>query len=151
MGRGKYHFTRLKSHGRGRINTLHTPQASKFGSSFSYRIFFRPKPPSISLFLLICLPRLFFPLSLSLSLFSVFHIFDLFPQFVHSSCTRADTVALSLSLSLSLSHIGITVVLKEEKTRIREHKDREREALKAYPWVHHPERPITGQRPYYSW
>ena len=46
---------------------------------------------------------------------------------------------------------GISVVLKEEKTRIREHKEREAKKLRQGPWVHLPDRPITAQRPYYSW
>jgi hypothetical protein len=46
---------------------------------------------------------------------------------------------------------AITVLLKEEKTRIREHREREeKKALKA-PWVHLPNKPVAAQRPYYSW
>ncbi|KAI0842348.1 ribosomal protein L22 [Hypoxylon sp. FL0890] len=46
---------------------------------------------------------------------------------------------------------SISVVLKEEKTRIRQHDEKvEKEAKKA-PWVHLPNRPVTAQRPYYSW
>ncbi|KAI1389279.1 ribosomal protein L22 [Hypoxylon trugodes] len=45
----------------------------------------------------------------------------------------------------------LSVVLKEEKTRVRQHDERiEKEAKKA-PWVHLPNRPITAQRPYYTW
>ncbi|EPE06946.1 mitochondrial large ribosomal subunit [Ophiostoma piceae UAMH 11346] len=45
----------------------------------------------------------------------------------------------------------LSIVLKEEKTRIRQHGERlEKEAKKA-PWVHLPNRPVTAQRPYYSW
>ena len=47
VGRGKYNVTRLKSHGRGRINSLHTPQASKFSIS-PYHVFFFPRQPPLS-------------------------------------------------------------------------------------------------------
>ncbi|KAM0277310.1 hypothetical protein ACHAQH_005901 [Verticillium albo-atrum] len=46
---------------------------------------------------------------------------------------------------------GISVVLKEEKTRIREHNERVAKEAKRKPWVHLPNRPVTAQRPYYSW
>ncbi|KAL2017933.1 hypothetical protein VTK56DRAFT_1525 [Thermocarpiscus australiensis] len=46
---------------------------------------------------------------------------------------------------------SITIVLKEEKTRIREHAEREAKKLRQGPWVHLPDRPVTAQRPYYSW
>lgn len=46
---------------------------------------------------------------------------------------------------------AISVVLKEEKTRIREHGDRVAKEAKRKPWVHLPNRPISAQRPYYSW
>lgn len=46
---------------------------------------------------------------------------------------------------------SITIVLKEEKTRIREHKERVAKEAKRKPWVHLPNRPVTAQRPYYSW
>jgi ribosomal protein L22 len=46
---------------------------------------------------------------------------------------------------------GISMVLKEEKTRIREHKEREEKKYRQGPWVHLPDRPITAQRQYYSW
>ncbi|KAI1112696.1 ribosomal protein L22/L17 [Nemania sp. NC0429] len=45
----------------------------------------------------------------------------------------------------------IYVVLKEEKTRIRQHDDRVAKEAKKAPWVHLPNRPVTAQRPYYSW
>ncbi|KAI0473046.1 ribosomal protein L22 [Xylariaceae sp. FL0804] len=46
---------------------------------------------------------------------------------------------------------AINLVLKEEKTRMRLYDEKvEKEARKA-PWVHLPNRPITAQRPYYSW
>ncbi|KAI3322612.1 ribosomal protein L22/L17 [Xylariaceae sp. AK1471] len=45
----------------------------------------------------------------------------------------------------------ISVVLKEEKTRIRQHDERVTKEAKKAPWVHLPNRPVTAQRPYYSW
>ncbi|KAI1262673.1 ribosomal protein L22/L17 [Xylariaceae sp. FL1019] len=45
----------------------------------------------------------------------------------------------------------ISVVLKEEKTRIRMHDDKVEKERKKAPWVHLPNRPVTAQRPYYSW
>ena len=46
---------------------------------------------------------------------------------------------------------GFTVLLKEEKTRIREHEEREQKKAAQGPWVHLPNRRVNGQRPYYSW
>ncbi|KAG9239668.1 putative 54S ribosomal protein L22, mitochondrial [Amylocarpus encephaloides] len=46
---------------------------------------------------------------------------------------------------------AITVVLKEEKTRIREHEERQEKLRNRKTWVHLPNRPITAQRQYYSW
>ncbi|KAI1500333.1 ribosomal protein L22/L17 [Biscogniauxia marginata] len=46
---------------------------------------------------------------------------------------------------------SITLVLKEEKTRIRQHEERVEKQAKKAPWVHLPNRPVTAQRPYYSW
>ncbi|KAH7149724.1 ribosomal protein L22/L17 [Dactylonectria estremocensis] len=46
---------------------------------------------------------------------------------------------------------SLTILLKEEKSRIREYKDREAKKAKKGPWVHLPNRPVYGQRPYYSW
>lgn len=51
-------------------------------------------------------------------------------------------------------HTGISVVLKEEKTQIREWKDREARALrqrKSMLWVQLPNRPVSAQNQYYSW
>lgn len=45
----------------------------------------------------------------------------------------------------------LSVVLKEEKTRIRQHDERLAKEAKKAPWVHLPNRPVTSQRPYYSW
>ncbi|KAM0219536.1 hypothetical protein ACHAQI_000922 [Fusarium lateritium] len=46
---------------------------------------------------------------------------------------------------------SLTVLLKEEKTRIREYEERVAKKNKKGPWVHLPNRPVYGQRPYYSW
>lgn len=46
---------------------------------------------------------------------------------------------------------ALTLVVKEEKTRIREYREREAKQAKKAPWVHLPNRPVTAQRPYYSW
>ena len=46
---------------------------------------------------------------------------------------------------------GLTILLKEEKTRIREYQERVDKKAAARPWVHLPDRPVYGQRPYYSW
>lgn len=46
---------------------------------------------------------------------------------------------------------SLTVLLKEEKTRIRQHDEQVARKEKKGPWVHLPNRPIYGQRPYYSW
>jgi len=45
----------------------------------------------------------------------------------------------------------ISLVLKEEKSRIREYEEREAKKARKAPWVHLPNRPVTAQRPYYSW
>ncbi|KAG5920234.1 hypothetical protein E4U42_006265 [Claviceps africana] len=46
---------------------------------------------------------------------------------------------------------SFTVLLKEEKTRIREYEEQEAKKAARGPWVHLPNRPVYGQRPYYSW
>ncbi|KAI6248662.1 54S ribosomal protein L22, mitochondrial [Erysiphe necator] len=46
---------------------------------------------------------------------------------------------------------SMTIVLKEEATRIRIQRDRELKSAKKKTWVQLPNRPITAQRPYYSW
>ncbi|KAI9727790.1 MAG: 54S ribosomal protein L22, mitochondrial [Cirrosporium novae-zelandiae] len=48
-------------------------------------------------------------------------------------------------------HTSLTVILKEEKTRIRQHEERERKRKNRKLWVQLPDRPITAQRQYYSW
>lgn len=45
----------------------------------------------------------------------------------------------------------ISIVVKEEKTRLRQHDDRVEKQAKKAPWVHLPNRPVTAQRPYYTW
>ncbi|KAL2756091.1 hypothetical protein ACRALDRAFT_1081907 [Sodiomyces alcalophilus JCM 7366] len=46
---------------------------------------------------------------------------------------------------------SISVILKEERTRIREYNERVTKEASRKPWVHLPNRPVTAQRPYYSW
>jgi len=46
---------------------------------------------------------------------------------------------------------SISILLKEEKTRIREYQELETKKRNQGPWVHHPNRAIYGQRPYYAW
>jgi ribosomal protein L22 len=55
---------------------------------------------------------------------------------------------------LRLPYTGLSVMLKEEKTRIREWKDREARALrqrKSQLWTQLPDRPVSQQNQYYSW
>ncbi|GAB1319730.1 39S ribosomal protein L22, mitochondrial [Madurella fahalii] len=46
---------------------------------------------------------------------------------------------------------SISIVLKEEKTRLREHEERQAKKMRQGPWIHLPDRPVTAQRQYYSW
>ncbi|KAG6038087.1 hypothetical protein E4U41_004574 [Claviceps citrina] len=46
---------------------------------------------------------------------------------------------------------SFSVLLKEEKTRIREYEEQQQKKAARGPWVHLPNRPVYGQRPYYSW
>ncbi|KAF4121012.1 Ribosomal protein L22 [Geosmithia morbida] len=46
---------------------------------------------------------------------------------------------------------SLTILLKEEKTRIREHDERETRKKSLGPWVHLPNRKVSAQRPYYVW
>ncbi|KAL2126277.1 hypothetical protein VTI74DRAFT_1272 [Chaetomium olivicolor] len=46
---------------------------------------------------------------------------------------------------------SISIVLKEEKTRIRQHEERQAKKQRQGPWIHLPDRPVTAQRQYYSW
>lgn len=50
-----------------------------------------------------------------------------------------------------LTKLDIAVVLKEEATRLRQHEEREEKIRNRKVWVQLPNRPITAQRPYYSW
>ncbi|KAK2877837.1 hypothetical protein FQN49_001155 [Arthroderma sp. PD_2] len=55
---------------------------------------------------------------------------------------------------LALPHTALAVILKEDKTRIREWKDRTEKALKERQsklWVQLPDRRVTAQSQYYSW
>ncbi|KAF3480001.1 mitochondrial large ribosomal subunit [Arthroderma uncinatum] len=55
---------------------------------------------------------------------------------------------------LRLPHTALAVILKEDKTRIREWKDRTEKALKERKsklWVQLPDRKISAQSQYYSW
>ncbi|KAF4633598.1 hypothetical protein G7Y89_g4529 [Cudoniella acicularis] len=46
---------------------------------------------------------------------------------------------------------SISLLLKEEKTRIREHEDRQQKIRNRKTWVQLPNRPVTAQRQFYSW
>ncbi|KAI1642793.1 ribosomal protein L22 [Daldinia loculata] len=46
---------------------------------------------------------------------------------------------------------AISLVLKEEKTRMRLYDEKVEKQARKRPWVHLPNRPVTAQRPYYSW
>ncbi|KAJ3498289.1 hypothetical protein NLG97_g1242 [Lecanicillium saksenae] len=46
---------------------------------------------------------------------------------------------------------SLTIMLKEERTRVREHEEREAKKASKGPWIHLPNRSVHGQRPYYSW
>ncbi|KAI1475502.1 ribosomal protein L22 [Daldinia eschscholtzii] len=46
---------------------------------------------------------------------------------------------------------SISLILKEEKTRIRQYDEKVEKQARKRPWVHLPNRPVTAQRPYYSW
>ncbi|OAR02591.1 hypothetical protein LLEC1_00325 [Akanthomyces lecanii] len=46
---------------------------------------------------------------------------------------------------------SLTIMLKEERTRVREHDEREAKKAAKGPWIHLPNRTVHGQRPYYSW
>jgi len=50
-----------------------------------------------------------------------------------------------------LTNVGLTVILKEEATRVRLHREREKKEKNKKVWVQLPNRPITAQRQYYSW
>ncbi|KAG8529576.1 uncharacterized protein KY384_006213 [Bacidia gigantensis] len=46
---------------------------------------------------------------------------------------------------------SITVLLKEERTRLREAKDREEKRANKKVWVQLPDRPVTAQRQFMLW
>ncbi|RDA94828.1 hypothetical protein CP533_4315 [Ophiocordyceps camponoti-saundersi (nom. inval.)] len=46
---------------------------------------------------------------------------------------------------------SFSVLLKEEKTRIRQTEEQDAKEAAKGPWVHLPDRPLHGQRPYYTW
>ncbi|KAH8785255.1 ribosomal protein L22/L17 [Diaporthe sp. PMI_573] len=52
---------------------------------------------------------------------------------------------------LQMPQASITIRLKEEKTRIREYEEKKARQYRQGPWVHLPNRPVTAQRPFYSW
>ncbi|KAI9653930.1 MAG: 54S ribosomal protein L22, mitochondrial [Alyxoria varia] len=52
---------------------------------------------------------------------------------------------------LRLPQTSISVLLKEEKTRIREHEERYQKWRNRKMWNPLPDRPLVGQRQYYSW
>ncbi|RCI08650.1 hypothetical protein L249_4794 [Ophiocordyceps polyrhachis-furcata BCC 54312] len=65
--------------------------------------------------------------------------------------TSIDYKARGRGCALVHPKTSFSVLLKEEKTRIRQHEEQKaREAAKG-PWVHLPNRPLHGQRPYYTW
>lgn len=46
---------------------------------------------------------------------------------------------------------NLNLVLKEQKTLVREYRERKAKEDKRKPWVHLPNRPVTAQRQHYSW
>lgn len=52
---------------------------------------------------------------------------------------------------IQMPQASITVRLKEEKTRIREYEEKKARLYRQGPWIHLPNRPVTAQRPFYSW
>ncbi|KKY31018.1 putative mitochondrial large ribosomal subunit [Diaporthe ampelina] len=52
---------------------------------------------------------------------------------------------------IQMPQASITIRLKEENTRIREFEEKKARQYKQGPWVHLPNRPVTAQRPFYSW
>lgn len=78
---------------------------------------------------------------------------DFFPFHVHEKsflsvplCGSCKTTTPYLTLSTDINFI-----VKEEKTRLREHQEREAKKARRKPWVHLPNRPVTAQRQHYSW
>ncbi|KAK7746272.1 39S ribosomal protein L22, mitochondrial [Cytospora paraplurivora] len=52
---------------------------------------------------------------------------------------------------IQMPQASITIRLKEEKTRVREYEEKKAKEHRQGPWIHLPSRPITAQRPFYSW
>lgn len=52
---------------------------------------------------------------------------------------------------LQMPQASITIRLKEEKTRVREYDEKKAKERRQGPWIHLPSRPVTAQRPFYSW
>ena len=63
----------------------------------------------------------------------------------------SDHRARGIINKLSLPSTSLSVVVKEEATRIRQHEEREEKKRNRRVWVPLPDRPVTGQQPYYSW
>lgn len=53
--------------------------------------------------------------------------------------------------SFSFFAIDLNLVLKEQRTLIRQYKERKAKEDARKPWVHLPNRPVTTQRQHYSW
>ncbi|KUI55479.1 54S ribosomal protein L22, mitochondrial [Cytospora mali] len=52
---------------------------------------------------------------------------------------------------IQMPQASITIRLKEEKTRVREYEEKKAKEHRQGPWIHLPDRPVTAQRPFYSW
>ncbi|KAJ4396349.1 39S ribosomal protein L22, mitochondrial [Gnomoniopsis smithogilvyi] len=52
---------------------------------------------------------------------------------------------------IHMPQASISIRLKEEKSRLREAEEREAKEAKRGPWIQLPNRPVTAQRPFYSW
>ncbi|KUI72917.1 54S ribosomal protein L22, mitochondrial [Cytospora mali] len=52
---------------------------------------------------------------------------------------------------IQMPQASITIRLKEEKTRVREYEEKKAKEHRQGPWIHLPNRPVTAQRPFYSW
>lgn len=52
---------------------------------------------------------------------------------------------------MKLPQTSLSVLLKEEKTRIRQHDERVEKEKRKPVWTQHKDRPLDGQRPYFTW
>ncbi|CAN8106066.1 unnamed protein product [Discula destructiva] len=52
---------------------------------------------------------------------------------------------------IQMPQASITIRLKEEKSRLREAEEKKAKEFKKGPWIQLPNRPVTAQRPFYSW